>query len=243
MPSTVNNKIKKRSIKTPLSVGEKLYSARKKLKLDLLEIERKTLIRAKYLEALEQSKFYQLPLPVYTYGFVQTYANFVGLNGKRLVQQFQTEFGAAQGASVHQLEVATDLHKTRVLVTPRLLWRGGAVATLVMLFAYIAIQIGNFAGIRPLTLDSPSQDSQINTDSVTVAGQTDPGTSVHIGPQLIPVTEDGHFTESVHVNQGVNTIQVIAENRLGKTRAASRIVQVNAPSTALLDKESGNGQN
>ncbi len=238
------SKSHKNSVKVALSVGEKLRQARLRLQIDLLEAERSTLIRAKYLEALEQSKFYQLPLPVYTLGFIQTYATYLGLNSKRILAQFQIEYGLASAGSVAHITLDNNLSPARVVVTPKLMWRAVAGALICALIAYFGIQISSFAGVPSLTLESPVQSAEVVGDSVTVSGSTDPGVIVQIGGQNIPVTEDGRFVQSVRVEHGVNNIIVKAQNRLGKTREQSRIVLVNAPQAALVGSpERLNGQN
>lgn len=238
------SKSKKASVKVTLSVGEKLRQARLKMNVDLLEAERSTLIRAKYLEAIEQSRYYQLPLPVYTLGFVQTYATFLGLNSKRILEQFQTEYGLASASSNAHIAVDNKLSPVRVMITPKLMWRAACVALIVLLVAYFGIQISSFAGVPSLTLESPAQSAEVKGDSVTVIGSTDPGVIVQIGGQSIPVAEDGRFVQSVRVEHGVNNIIVKAQNRLGKSREQSRIVLVNAPQAALNGSpERLNGQN
>lgn len=227
-------KQKKKSIKQPLTVGEKLAIARKKMGINLLDAERKTLIRAKYLEAMEQSKYYQLPLPVYTIGFVQTYATFLGLNPKRILQQFQQEYGLANQSPSHHLVLESRINPAKMIITPKLLWRSFAAALVIGLVAYFAGQIANFAGTPTLAIDSPHQQAEVNGDTVTVSGTTDPGTVVSIGEQRIPVAEDGRFVQDMRVNQGVIKVTVKAENRLGRSRVVTRVVKVNPPTTAFL---------
>lgn len=225
---------KKKLVQTPMTVGEKLAMARSKKGLGFLEIEQKTLIRAKYLEALEQSKFYELPLPVYTFGFVQTYATFLGLNATRVLQQFRSEFGNANKASVGQLALHKNVENDRVIVTPRLMWRAFSASLVVGIVAYIGFQVASFAGVPLLQIDSPAQGTEVSSNTLTVAGVTDPGVAVFIGQQRIQVSEDGHFVQSdIHADQGVLTLSIKAVGRSGKTKTVTRVVKVNAPATAL----------
>lgn len=225
---------KKKLIQTPMTVGEKLCLARTRKGLGFVEIEQSTLIRAKYLEALEQSKFYALPLPVYTYGFVQTYATFLGLNGSRVLSQFRTEFGSANKASVGHLSLTKNVANERLIITPRLLWRVFSASLVIGIIAYISFQVASFAGVPLLQIDSPAQGTEVSSSTLTVAGVTDPGVAVFIGGQRIAVGEDGHFMQNdVHADQGVNTLSIKAVGRSGKTKTVTRVVKVNAPATAL----------
>ena len=61
------------------SLGDILREAREARGLSPEEVERATRIRAKYVEALEQQQFDELPGEVYTRGFLRNYALFLGL--------------------------------------------------------------------------------------------------------------------------------------------------------------------
>ncbi len=237
--TTVKKQLKKTTIQLPLTVGERLRKAREKLGLDLLAAEQKTLIRAKYLEALETAKFYQLPSSVYVYGFVQTYASFLGLSPKKILAQFREEYGLANRQSVNHLTFESTVKESRMIVTPKLFWTGLFGSLLVAFVGYLGFQVYNFSGIPMLTVDSPAASAQVSTDTVTVAGSTEPGVAVKIGSELVPVDEEGRYVQNVHVEEGTNTVLVTARSRSGKERTITRSFNVTAPRTTLAPN--GNG--
>jgi len=61
-------------------IGEKLRMRREQLGLSLKDVEGEIKIRSKYLEALEQEKFDQLPGKAYVKPFLKSYARFLGLD-------------------------------------------------------------------------------------------------------------------------------------------------------------------
>jgi len=61
-------------------------------KLELSQVERETHIRARYLGALEEERFDVLPRPAYTKGFLRTSAEYLGLEGQRSVDEYNTRF-------------------------------------------------------------------------------------------------------------------------------------------------------
>ncbi len=71
-------------------IGSSLRQARQHRKLELADVERATHIRVKYLGALEDDRFEVLPGPAYARGFLRTYAEFLGLDGDLLVDEFNT---------------------------------------------------------------------------------------------------------------------------------------------------------
>jgi cytoskeletal protein RodZ len=56
-------------------------------------------IQARYLQAIEDGRFHDLPGPTYALGFVRAYADFLDLDGKEIVRQFKEE---GQGVSRRQ---------------------------------------------------------------------------------------------------------------------------------------------
>ena len=73
-------------------IGSSLRGARMRQGLELSEVERETRIRAKYLGALEDERFDVLPGDAYAKGFLRTYADYLGLDAQRFVDEYKTRF-------------------------------------------------------------------------------------------------------------------------------------------------------
>ncbi len=71
-----------------LQVGQALREARTVRGIELGEVERVTKIRVKFLRALEEDRWDDLPAPVYTRSFLSTYAGFLDLDDKQLVEEY-----------------------------------------------------------------------------------------------------------------------------------------------------------
>lgn len=69
-------------------IGRQLKEQRLAMNLDLNDIQAATKIRKRYLQAIEAGDIDTLPDDVYTKGFLRAYANYVGLNGKEIIEQF-----------------------------------------------------------------------------------------------------------------------------------------------------------
>jgi len=77
-------------------VGNKLREARTRRKLSLQEVEETTKIRGRYLQAIENEDWGQLPSETYARAFIRTYASLVGLDGERLAEEQRQAQGAAR---------------------------------------------------------------------------------------------------------------------------------------------------
>jgi hypothetical protein len=73
-------------------IGSSLREARLRQDLDFPAIEAGTKIRGKYLRALEDEQFSQLPSQTYVKGFLRTYAEYLGLDGELYVDEFNSRY-------------------------------------------------------------------------------------------------------------------------------------------------------
>jgi cytoskeleton protein RodZ len=77
-------------------IGSSLREARERQKLELSRIEHDTRIRAKFLQALEDEQFDRMPAPAYAKGFLRTYADYLGLDAQRFVDEYNAHFAPAE---------------------------------------------------------------------------------------------------------------------------------------------------
>ncbi|HXR60440.1 MAG TPA: helix-turn-helix domain-containing protein, partial [Solirubrobacterales bacterium] len=78
------------------SVGDKLREARTRRRLSLAEAEEATKIRTRYLQAIENEEWDQLPGDTYARAFIRTYGRFLGLDGDRLAEEQRLDRGASR---------------------------------------------------------------------------------------------------------------------------------------------------
>lgn len=82
-------------------IGETLRERRMALKIDVHEVEEATKIRAKYLRALENEEYNLLPGNAYVKSFLRTYADYLGLDSRALVDQYRTQGGVSEDDPIH----------------------------------------------------------------------------------------------------------------------------------------------
>jgi cytoskeleton protein RodZ len=78
------------------SIGAKLREARTRRQLSLVDVEAATKIRCRYLQAIENDEWDQLPSDTYARAFIRTYGRFLGLDGERLAEEQRQSSGAAR---------------------------------------------------------------------------------------------------------------------------------------------------
>jgi cytoskeletal protein RodZ len=73
-------------------IGDQLRETRMRRRIDITEVEAATKIRAKYLRALENEEWELLPGPTFVKTFLRTYADYLGLDARNLVEEYRSRY-------------------------------------------------------------------------------------------------------------------------------------------------------
>src|SRR5829696_6179029 len=73
-------------------IGDQLRETRMRNRIDITEVEAATKIRAKYLRALENEEWDLLPGPTFVKTFLRTYADYLGLDARNLVEEYRARY-------------------------------------------------------------------------------------------------------------------------------------------------------
>ena len=195
------------------TLGEKLKAARKKKKLSLIQAEEETKVRLKYLVALEQGDYLTLPADVYSLGFLAKYAEFLHLPKDQVLQDFRREKGATGQLAI---PVRGKAGVDKFFLTPRLvaIFAGGIIV--LALAGYIFYSVKHFTTAPNLEVSSPSTETVIREDRVEVIGKTDIGCSLRINDQTVYIDNTGNFKEVIHLQPGINNVEIRSTNRASK---------------------------
>jgi transcriptional regulator with XRE-family HTH domain len=121
-------------------VGNKLREARARRKLTLAEVEAATKIRARYLQAIENEDWDQLPGDTYTRAFIRTYGALLGLDGDRLAEDQRRQQGSARpGERLPRVDPRPRRVTPRRRSAPRL--PSGLVAAFVTALVVVALLV------------------------------------------------------------------------------------------------------
>ena len=210
----------------PPNVGQRLKVRRKELGVTLAQVELDTKIRGKFLTQLESGDYSKLSNDIYTRGFVQQYATYLGVSGQLMAEQYVSERGGAIEAETR----APRIQKTRrLIVTGRLVGVGISALIVASVVGYLALQFSSLAAAPRLFLSSPSVDATINGSSVRIAGNTTPGSDVSVNDTLVPGDANGRFSDTLALQDGINVIRISSRSKLGKTTLITRNIIARLP--------------
>lgn len=205
------------------SLGERFRAAREARGLSLSDVAEQIRIRSVYLGAIEEENWGMIGAPVYTRGFLRTYARYLGLDPEEVVAEFNgasaveaaTTIATSMGGASADYTYSESQRRSRVL-SP-LTWLAGVVAVLLISFVVynqltmrarqnaVAALPSSSSSSAPTTTasDSPAPSLSASTspaESVSPGASASPGASTSPGASPSPAAS---------ITPGPSTIQVV----------------------------------
>lgn len=213
------------------TLGEKLRSIRSDKRITLNDVAKMTKIRLEYLENLEAGNYDKLPVDVYVKGFLRSYGEFLGADGKALIRLYEKERGIRKNleeSKKPRQKKKDPINISSFVFTPKKL-----VVLLIFLlvflsFFYLYREIGTFAGVPRLVVINPTGNWETSDVSIDIEGITDKDATLFINGQPVLVGDDGKFKEPITLQSGVNVINIKAVNRFNKEKTETVSVQLNS---------------
>jgi len=241
----------------PTRLGEVLRAAREARFIDLPRVERDTKIRVRYLVALENGDYRELPGAVYTRGFLRNYGIYLGLDPEYLIDLYRLEAGTPTERRVAPTAPQpVSQRQGRPLVIS-----SGAVAAVILtamvgLFViYLAGEFITFARTPELRITDPATDlAAFSGTEYTIHGVTEPDSTVTVDGlrenPTVTAAADGSFAITIGLVPGANVITLVASDPLtgrdsAEVRRSITVVGVdpsNAPEGAVVISEPADGQ-
>jgi cytoskeleton protein RodZ len=247
-------------------IGPILEKKRLEKGLSLKEVEQATKIRTRYLQGLEREDPTVLPDPVYTRGFLKTYANYLGLDGEQLSREFR-DLRAPRRERQPSYEVPQRGEFDQPLITPggvgdaeRSRVSGATIVTIALAVLVLAAVIGALYYIGSQSVgthayeaseEEPIAEQQAEEDSSrqeepTVDLKTSPGVKdpSDTSPETVQVT-----VKVVRVPTGLTVLtdgtvaaDQFAQPGYSQTFEAERTVTISAANAGAVEIEV-DGQN
>lgn len=121
-------------------------------------------VRPHYLYAMEASRYQDLPADTYAIGFLRTYADYLGLDGKAAVAQFRREISGRRRQP--ELHMPQPIPEGRAPTTAMVV--GGLCFALVIYGIWYSLAATDRATVTPPTLPTTTSSIQPNTEATMV---------------------------------------------------------------------------
>ncbi len=218
-----------RDLLTPDNVGERLKQLRIEARLSLEVLADELQVAVKHLQAIEESRYQDLPGQVYAQNFVRRYVERMGLNVETAMEQFTQEYAVLTTTQQRHHPILP----TRINVGhpwwyrhSRLLLAGAVVAVVA---GYFSWQIVRLVTPPNLEVTIPADDMLASVATQIVSGRVDQDAEVQINGEAVEVSEAGEFFVSVDLQTGLNTLKITAKKKRSGERVIVRQVLYEEP--------------
>jgi Helix-turn-helix domain len=167
-------------------IGATLREARMRARIDISEVEAATKIRAKYLRAIENEEWHLLPGPTFVKSFLRTYADYLGIDGRMLVDEYKLRHELPVEHEVQPLASNLGADRPR-RIRPPTISRGWAIGLTIIGLLVLLTILGSLNERKSATLSTPKGPASKSRRAAQA-----PARPRRVSLQLIP-------TDSVYV--------------------------------------------
>lgn len=217
------------------TLGEQLKQARAGLKLSIDDISDRTRIPAKYLYWLERGEYDKLPALVYSQGFLAKCSKIFNLDKNELVEKYLQE--SAEFSKTSRKSVVIGLEgvgagrakeSPRFAITPRVIAIFLSILIAAGVAGYLGWQVYNLVRQPEIIISNPSADKVATDWTQALQGRILGANILTINGKPANFDEStGRFNETINLNEGLNVIELKAQNRMGKEATVIRKIIYN----------------
>ena len=161
-------------------IGTTLRDARVRRDISLQQAEEDTKIRVKYIQAMENEDFDVLPAGTYVKGFLRTYAEYLDLDARLLIDEFNERFGTGE----HREHVIQPTRAVKAEAAPKTRRKHQTNYILVAILAVVIIAVlaylgwGNSSSQSPTFVTTTETEASTRTTATAAEAETAPRPAV-----------------------------------------------------------------
>lgn len=209
-----------------ITAGEVLKNKRELLKKSLDRVSSDTKIQKRFLEYIENNQFEYFDSEVFLTGFIKIYAKYLDLDTNKVLALYRrSNPNRAPRNTSNKKEAPKPSKKLKQKgsIEPKLIITILLGIFLLGIFTYIGFQIYKFQRPPSLEISSPTPDSEVQTEEITVEGKTDSESIIEVNGTAVETDEEGEFSYEVTLQEGSNTITIKAR----KNNALEKVETIN----------------
>jgi len=213
-------------------LGRILRDARERAGTTQEEFSRQTRISLATIRMLEGDDFSHLPPDVYLKGILRQYSRHFDLDEKELLYILESlPSGAVSGPKDRLPANRFQSSLVSKFGFPKVSWQP-ALFLLLAAFLYLLLQTRSFLLAPKIILEKPATDLTSSAASLLVVGQAPGAKKVFINGQEVGLSRNRSFSFDLALFEGLNSIEVRAENYLGKESKVTRYILYQPPISA-----------
>lgn len=207
-------------------VAKQLRGRRQAKNLKLNEVAKKLNINEKYLTALEEGKYDQLPRGVYEKSLLREYALFLGLDYGQIVKDYQAETNTLEPRKQKEMFSRPVIKGRHLWVMPKIIKNIIIFIIIAACFSYLVYRVNKIILPPLLIIDRPGLNLITQETSLVVSGRTEAEASLLINGEDVLSDSNGYFSKPINLKNGLNKITITASKKYGRSNTIYREILV-----------------
>ncbi|GIW62397.1 MAG: hypothetical protein KatS3mg090_0223 [Patescibacteria group bacterium] len=196
-----------------ITVGKILKDARLKKNLSLEDIAKSTLIKIKFLKAVESGNWKIFPSKVYAQGIVKSYAKTLNEDTEKIMAYFRAEYDSFEKLEFREKKINENPFvkiKTRLSLSLLIL------SSIFIIF--LGFQFYLFLKPPKLIINSPKQNNiTVKKDYIQIEGQAEKDSQIKINDNDLQPDPEGKFSLKYPLLEDKNIIKIKVIGANGRT--------------------------
>lgn len=196
-------------------VGDLIRKRREELQLDIEFCSSNLKIQERYLRGIENDDYSMFENSIQAQGFVQNYAELLGLNVVTLIPRWRKDvldFFKNEETFSKNYYSPKKKRKINIVLTSEKIINFSFIILVIGFATYIAINYRNTVSSPLLEITNPENNSVVEDDLVDIFGKTDKDAELRINNEKITIQPDGNFATSIKLAEGFNTFKFTSIN-------------------------------
>ena len=201
-------------------LGKILKESREQQNITLEKMALKTRIKMEHLINLEDEHFEKLPPKIFIKGIISKYCDICGLDKKEMLKQFDNyliEDKAEKKKNRYN-------HKNNQFQFHYNLYKIISVCFIALAAIFIGIHMFLLIAPPSIIIFSPPKDLHVNRPYIEIVGKVSRAKLLFINQKSVNYRKDGEFSYTLALEEGINNIEITAQNNAGKITTVIRKV-------------------
>lgn len=203
--------------------GDKLRQIRLGKNLKLENIAQSLGIRREYLAALEDGRLEDLPSGLYGKSFLKKYAQKLKISKQEISAQLKIMSAKERGEDPFSQKIAK---KRDFIIFPKFLRNSLIILAILACLSYLIFYFNRSLRPPDLIITHPVGNLLITDNYIDIKGWTEAETEVKINDSLVLSDDGGHFSQTVNLKKGLNTITITAKKKYSRENIELRQILV-----------------
>lgn len=200
--------------------GDLIREERKRKKISLDNAAKDLSIQREHLEALESENWNSLPEPALIKGYAKSYVEYLHLDANYALALYRRDFDETKYP-----KQSLPKKQKRFFITPNKITNTVFALAVIAFFVYIAIQYSSIFSSPKLEILNPKENETTSVPAIQIEGKVEKGATVAINGQFTAVDANGNFSQQYMLEEGKNSIEIVASFRLSPKNKITREIR------------------